>query len=27
LAELVLDHLRKSGVIGAVTDQSLDFSI
>jgi bifunctional enzyme CysN/CysC len=27
LAELVLDHLRKSGVIGTITDQSLDFSI
>jgi bifunctional enzyme CysN/CysC len=27
LAEIVLDHLRKSGVIGTVTDQSLDFSI
>jgi bifunctional enzyme CysN/CysC len=27
LAELVLDHLRKSGIIGTITDQSLDFSI
>jgi adenylyl-sulfate kinase len=27
LAELVLDHLRKAGIIGTITDQSLDFSI
>ena len=25
--ELVLDHLRKSGVIGHITDESIDFSI